>query len=91
MATGEGPPFGQWGNLYLASLPDLPLDALARHEAVISWEAAGMMAGPQDQVIRLGDDDQFFVTFKVRHISLVLTVQTFKIHLSFSTAFGSRP
>jgi hypothetical protein len=77
MATGEGPPFGQWGNLYLASLPDLPLDALARHEAVISWEAAGMMAGPQDQVIRLGDDDGFFIPFKVRHIFLSQSVPMF--------------
>jgi hypothetical protein len=46
-----------------------------QHEAVVTGELAGMVAGPQAQVIRLGDDDQFFVLLKVRHIFLAQSVQ----------------
>jgi hypothetical protein len=45
----------------LRQVVQAPLDPLAEHEAVIAAELAGMTAGPNDQVIRLGDDDQFLV------------------------------
>jgi hypothetical protein len=41
---------------------------LAQHEAVIAREFAGVIATPQDQVIRLGNDNQLLVPFKVCHI-----------------------
>ena len=56
---------------------EAPLDPLAQHEAVVTGEFAGMVAGPQDQVIRLGDDDGFFIPFKVRHIFLSQSVPMF--------------
>ena len=57
---------------------EISFDAFAQDETVIAGEFAGMVAGPQDQVIRLGDDDQFFVPFKVRNIFLSQRVQMFK-------------
>ena len=42
---------------------EVPFDAFAQHEAVVAGEFAGVIARPQDQVIRLRDDDQFFMCF----------------------------
>ena len=39
------------------------LDTLAQHETMLSWEAACVIATPQNQVVGLRDDDQFFVLF----------------------------
>jgi hypothetical protein len=50
------------------------LDALARHKAMIAREFAGVIATPQDQVIRLGDDHQFFAPFAVGHVLFMDTV-----------------
>jgi hypothetical protein len=45
----------------------VPLDAFAQHEAVMAGQGAGMTAGPQDQVIRLGEDDPFLVVLLYSH------------------------
>ena len=42
---------------------EVPLDPLAQHEAVVAGELAGVVAGPEDQVVSLGDHDQFLVFF----------------------------
>ena len=42
---------------------EVPLDPLAQHEAVVAGEAAGVVAGPENQVVSLGDHDQFLVFF----------------------------
>jgi hypothetical protein len=51
------------------------LDALAQHKPMIAREFAGVIATPHDQVIRLGDDHQFFVPFAVVHVRLMDTVR----------------
>jgi hypothetical protein len=47
---------------------EAPIDPFAEHEAVIAREFAGVIATPQDQVIRLGNDNQLLVPFKICHI-----------------------
>jgi hypothetical protein len=51
----------------LKQVVQVRLDALIQHEAVVAGELAGMTAGPQDQVIRLGEDDQFLVVLRYSH------------------------
>jgi hypothetical protein len=40
---------------------EISFDALAQHKAVVAGKAAGVVAGPQDQVIGLGDYYQLLV------------------------------
>ena len=56
----------------------VPFDPFAQHEAVVAGEFARVVARPQDQVIRLRDDDQFFVSFQVGHIRLLYSVHMYK-------------
>ena len=42
---------------------EVSLDPLAEHEPMVTGEAAGVVAGPEDQVVSLGDHDQFLVFF----------------------------
>ncbi len=42
---------------------EVALDPLAQDEAVVAGEFAGMDAGLEDQVVSLGDHDQFLVFF----------------------------
>jgi hypothetical protein len=51
------------------------LDALAQHKAMIAREFAGVIAGPQDEVIRFGDDHQFLAPFAVGHVCFMDTVR----------------
>jgi hypothetical protein len=51
------------------------LDALAQHKAMIAREFAGVIATPQDQVIRLGDNHQFFMRFAVFNVLFGHTVR----------------
>jgi hypothetical protein len=69
-------------------ISSVPLDPLAQHEAMVPWELARVMARPQDQVIRLRDDDQFFMPFKVGHVSLPYGVQAYKNLFSKSSPSG---
>ena len=39
------------------------LDTLAQHEPMLSWKPTCVIATPQNQVVGLRDDDQFFVLF----------------------------
>ena len=41
----------------------LAFDPLTQHETVVAGEAAGVVAGPENQVVSLGDHDQFLVFF----------------------------
>ena len=41
----------------------VPLDPLAQHETVVAGKLAGVVAGPENQVVSLGDHDQFLVFF----------------------------
>jgi hypothetical protein len=49
----------------LQKVIEVAFDAFAEDEAVIAGEFAGVIAGPQDQVIRLRDDRQFLVVLSV--------------------------
>ena len=40
---------------------EVPLNPLAEHEAVVAGKLTRVVAGPEDQVVGLGDDDQFLV------------------------------
>jgi len=42
---------------------EIAFDPLAEHEPMITGEAAGVVARPEDQVVSLGDHDQFLVFF----------------------------
>ena len=42
---------------------EVSFDPLAQHEAVVAGEFAGVVAGPENQVVSLGDHDQFLVFF----------------------------
>ena len=42
---------------------EVSLDPLAQHETVVTGELAGVVAGPENQVVSLGDHDQFLVFF----------------------------
>lgn len=46
-------------------------DPFAQYEAVIPGKLASVMTGPENQVIRFCDDDQFLMLFSVRHVKLV--------------------
>jgi hypothetical protein len=66
---------------------EVPLDAFAQHEAVIAGEPARVMEGPQDQVVGLGEDDQFFLFPTGRQYnSLYCSEQMHKPHFHFPTA-----
>jgi len=39
----------------------------AQHEAVIAGKFAGVVAGPQNQIVSFGDDGQFLVFLSVGH------------------------
>ena len=40
---------------------EVPLDPLAQHKAVVAGKAARVVAGPENQVIGLGDNRQFLL------------------------------
>ena len=42
---------------------EVSLDPLAQDEAVVAGELTRVVAGPEDQVVSLGDHDQFLVFF----------------------------
>jgi len=42
---------------------EIAFDPLAEHEPMITGEAARVVARPEDQVVSLGDHDQFLVFF----------------------------
>jgi hypothetical protein len=47
-----------------------------------------VIARPQDQIIGLGDDDQFFATFKVGHVYLSYSVRMYKTLSNFRPPEG---
>jgi hypothetical protein len=47
----------------LQQVVQVPLDPLAQHKPVVAGELARMVAGPEDQVIRLSDHDDFLLSF----------------------------
>jgi len=51
------------GDHCLQQVVEVPLDPLAEHEPMITGEAADVVAGPENQVVSLGDHDQFLVFF----------------------------
>ena len=51
------------GDQRLQQVVEVPLDALAQHKAVVAGKAAGVVAGPENQVIHLRNHDQFLVFF----------------------------
>ncbi len=45
---------------------EFSFDPFAQDEAVVAGEFAGVVAGPENQIVSLGDDDQFLVFFHWR-------------------------
>ena len=56
---------------YFQQFVEIPLNPFAQHEAVIAGKLAGVVARPQDQVIRLRDNRKFFVVPASRHQSFI--------------------
>ena len=52
-------------NQRLQQLVERPLQAFAKNKTMLPWKTAGVVATPQDQVVGLGDDDQFVLLFYV--------------------------
>ena len=68
---------------------EVAFNAFAQHEAVIAGEFARVVARPQDQVIRLRDDHQFFVPFSGRPCLIYWIVYTcVQYHFHFSSPSG---
>jgi hypothetical protein len=45
------------------------LDAFAEHKAVVAGELAGVVTGPQDEIVGLRDDDELFMSFTLCHVA----------------------
>jgi hypothetical protein len=69
--------FGQ--DQCLQQIVQIPLNPFAQHEAVVAREFTRVIARPQNQVIRLGDDDQFLGLFPVSHAIPANSVQMNKM------------
>jgi hypothetical protein len=65
-------------------------EASAQHEAVVAGKLARVIARPQDQVIRLRDDHQFFVPFQIGHVRLLLSIQLYQSAFSKATCFAGK-
>ena len=61
-------------------------DAFAQHEAVVPGEFAGVIARPQDQVIGLRDDDQFFIVSRS-----AMSTHLYSVHMYKFPFFNFRP
>ena len=57
---------------------EIAFNPLAQHGAVVARKLVRVLARPQDQVIRLRDDNQFFVPFQVSHVFLLDSVHMYK-------------
>ena len=50
-------------NQHFQKVVQASFDAFAQHETMLPRKATGVMTTPQNQVVGLRDDDQFFVLF----------------------------
>ena len=84
--AGGGGRSGLPGDVY-----GLSLDAFTKHEPMIAGKLAGVIARPQDQVVRLCDHDQFFITSSAEHlISPMRATSSCHFFKFFPPAAGSK-
>ena len=63
----------------------VPFNSFPQHKTVVAGKFTCVIARPQDQVIGLGDNDQFFVSLAFSHVNSLISVQM-SIYISFQNS-----